>query len=73
MIKNSKQTLGRGAFDACASLSGMTLPAAITAVPDKCFNDCTKLLTVDYKGEVTAIGERAFEATPLLPASMSRL
>lgn len=42
-------------------LSGMTLPAAITAVPDKCFNDCTKLLTVDYKGEVTAIGERAFE------------
>lgn len=55
------QTLGRGAFDACASLSGMTLPAAITAVPDKCFNDCTKLLTVDYKGEVTAIGERAFE------------
>ena len=55
------QTLGRGAFDACASISGMTLPAAITAVPDKCFNDCTKLLTVDYKGEVTAIGERAFE------------
>lgn len=60
-LPNGLQTLGRGAFDACASLSGMTLPAAITAVPDKCFNDCTKLLTVDYKGEVTAIGERAFE------------
>ena len=60
-LPDGLQTLGRGAFDACASLSGMTLPAAITAVPDKCFNDCTKLLTVDYKGEVTAIGERAFE------------
>lgn len=60
-LPDGLQSLGRGAFDACASLSGMTLPAAITAVPDKCFNDCTKLLTVDYKGEVTAIGERAFE------------
>lgn len=60
-LPDGLQALGRGAFDACASLSGMTLPAAITAVPDKCFNDCTKLLTVDYKGEVTAIGERAFE------------
>ena len=60
-LPDGLQTLGRGAFDACASLSGMTLPVAITAVPDKCFNDCTKLLTVDYKGEVTAIGERAFE------------
>lgn len=60
-LPDGLQSLGRGAFDACASLSGMTLPAAITAVPGKCFNDCTKLLTVDYKGEVTAIGERAFE------------
>lgn len=60
-LPDGLQALGRGAFDACASLSGMTLPAAITAVSDKCFNDCTKLLTVDYKGEVTAIGERAFE------------
>ena len=60
-LPDGLQTLGRGAFDACASLSGMTLPAAITAVPGKCFADCTKLLTVDYKGEVTTIGERAFE------------
>ncbi len=60
-LPDGLQALGRGAFDACASISGMTLPAAITAVPDKCFNDRTKLLTVDYKGEVTAIGERAFE------------
>ncbi len=72
------QTLGRGAFDACASLSGTTLPAAITAVPDKCFNDCTKLLTVDYKGEVTAIGERAFEGCKSLtkapiPAAVTAL
>ena len=72
------QTLGRGAFDACASHSGMTLPAAITAVPDKCFNDCTKLLTVDYKGEVTAIGERAFEGCKSLtkapiPAAVTAL
>ena len=77
-LPDGLQTLGRGAFDACASLSGMTLPAAITAVPDKCFNDCTKLLTVDYKGEVTAIGERAFEGCKSLtkapiPAAVTAL
>lgn len=77
-LPDGLQTLGRGAFDACASLSGMTLPAAITAVPDKCFNDCTKLLTVDYKGEVTAIGERAFEGCKSLtkapiPATVTTL
>lgn len=77
-LPDGLQALGRGAFDACASLSGMTLPAAITAVPDKCFNDCTKLLTVDYKGEVTAIGERAFEGckslvTAPIPATVTEL
>lgn len=77
-LPDGLQTLGRGAFDACASLSGMTLPAAITAVPDKGFNDCTKLLTVDYKGEVTAIGERAFEGCKSLtkapiPATVTEL
>lgn len=77
-LPDGLQALGRGAFDACASLSGMTLPVAITAVPDKCFNDCTKLLTVDYKGEVTAIGERAFEGCKSLtkapiPAAVTTL
>lgn len=77
-LPDGLQTLGRGAFDACSSLSGVSLPAAITAVPDKCFNDCTKLLTVDYKGEVTAIGERAFEGCKSLtkapiPAAVTEL
>ena len=77
-LPDGLQTLGRGAFDACASLSGVSLPAAITAVPGKCFDDCTKLLTVDYKGEVTAIGERAFEGCKSLtkapiPATVTEL
>ena len=83
-LPDGLQALGRGAFDrrrqelADRLASGMTLPAAITAVPDKCFNDCTKLLTVDYKGEVTAIGERAFEGCKSLtkapiPAAVTAL
>lgn len=77
-LPDGLQTLGRGAFDACSSLSGVSLPAAITAVPGKCFNDCTKLLTANYKGEVTAIGERAFEGCKSLtkapiPAAVTAL
>ena len=77
-LPDGLQSLGRGAFDTCTSLTNTTLPAAITAVPDKCFNDCTKLLTVDYKGEVTAIGERTFEGCKSLtkapiPAAVTAL
>ena len=77
-LPDGLQTLGRGAFDTCTSLTNTTLPAAITAVPGKCFADCTKLLTVDYKGEVTAIGERAFEGCKSLtkapiPAAVTAL
>ena len=77
-LPDGLQTLGRGAFDSCTGLTNTTLPAAITAVPGKCFADCTKLLTVDYKGEVTAIGERAFESCKSLtkapiPAAVTAL
>lgn len=77
-LPDGLQSLGRGAFDTCTSLTNTTLPAAITAVPGKCFADCTKLLTVDYKGEVTAIGERAFEGCKSLtkapiPATVTEL
>ena len=77
-LPDGLQTLGRGAFDTCTSLTNTTLPAAITAVPGKCFADCTKLLTVDYKGEVTTIGEHAFEGCKSLtkapiPATVTEL
>lgn len=77
-LPDGLQSLGRGAFDSCAGLTNTTLPAAITTVPGKCFADCTKLLTVDYKGEVTAIGERAFEGCKSLtkapiPAAVTAL
>lgn len=77
-LPDGLQSLGRGAFDTCTSLTNTTLPAAITAVPGKCFADCTKLLTVDYKGEVTAIGEHAFEGCKSLtkapiPATVTEL
>ena len=45
------------------------LPAAITAVPGKCFADCTKLLNVKYAGTVTAIGDLAFESCKALTAA----
>ena len=68
-LPDGLQSLGRGAFDSCASLTNTTLPAAITAVPGKCFADCTKLLNVKYTGTVTAIGDLAFESCKALTAA----
>lgn len=68
-LPDGLQSLGRGAFDTCASLTNTTLPAAITAVPGKCFADCTKLLNVKYTGTVTAIGDLAFESCKALTAA----
>ena len=68
-LPDGLQSLGRGAFDTCASLTNTTLPAAITAVPGKCFADCTKLLNVKYAGTVTAIGDLAFEGCKSLTAA----
>ena len=68
-LPDGLQSLGRGAFDSCASLTNTTLPAAITAVPGKCFADCTKLLNVKYAGTVTAIGDLAFESCKALTAA----
>ena len=68
-LPDGLQSLGRGAFDSCASLTNTTLPAAITAVPGKCFADCTKLLNVKYAGTVTTAptettpGVRTFTCT----------
>ena len=47
-------------------------------MPGKCFADCTKLLTADYKGEVTTIGDLAFESckslvTAPIPATVTEL
>ena len=77
-LPDGLQSLGRGAFDSCASLTNTTLPAAITAVPGKCFADCTKLLNVKYAGTVTAIGDLAFESckslvTAPIPATVTEL
>lgn len=68
-LPDGLQSLGRGAFDSCASLTNTTLPTAITAVPGKCFADCTKLLNVKYAGTVTAIGDLAFESCKALTAA----
>ena len=68
-LPDGLQSLGRGAFDSCASLTNTTLPAAITAVAGKCFADCTKLLNVKYAGTVTAIGDLAFESCKALTAA----
>ena len=77
-LPDGLQSLGRGAFDSCTSLTNTTLPAAITTVPGKCFADCTKLLNVKYAGTVTAIGDLAFESckslvTAPIPATVTEL
>ena len=62
IIGDGVTNVGDYALFCLPAATQVTLPAAITAVPGKCFADCTKLLNVKYAGTVTAIGDLAFES-----------
>nr|MCR5643391.1 leucine-rich repeat protein [Prevotella sp.] len=50
---------GGGAFQEC-EITGITLPEAITEIPDQAFMECKQLSSVTFEGVVTRIGRQAF-------------
>ena len=52
--------IGRGAFENCTSLAGVTIPDGVTSIGEYAFNGCCNLTRVTIPEGVTSIGEYAF-------------
>ncbi len=57
-------SLGKGAFAYCTHLETVELPATLTEIPAEAFQMATALSSINL-GEVTLIGDSAFESTSL--------
>ena len=53
-------TIGSDAFESCANLQSVTLPATITTISSDAFYSCTKLASVNLPEGITSIGSYAF-------------
>ncbi len=63
--------IGEGAFAACKSLTGVTIPDSVTEIGRNAFYDCTGLCGITIPDSVTRIGEGAFAACRILPTLRS--
>lgn len=61
VVLKEGETLGRNAFENCAGITKVTLPAGVTEIPDKAFNGCTALTEINVPDGVTYIGDFAFK------------
>jgi len=65
-IPDNVTTIGKNAFDLCASLTDVTIPAGVTSIGQYAFYNCSSLTSVTIGSGVTSIGESAFyECTSL--------
>jgi hypothetical protein len=50
IIPDGTKSVGYGAFDSCTSLVSVTIPASISIIQDKAFQDCTSLSEIRFNG-----------------------
>jgi|GEM_PF-4477481 len=60
IISEGVTVIGKEAFDACSSLSKVTLPSTLTTIEKSAFNFCKKLSNIKFTDGITTIGEEAF-------------
>ena len=68
-VTSGTTCVGGKAFDACTSLSGVTLPNSVHSIGAKAFNDATSLKTISIGSGVNYIGEKAFTNTKYFKTS----
>ncbi len=56
------EKLPAGAFDGCATLTEITLPATLTGIGDHAFRGCAALTAIEIPASVTSIGNAAFNS-----------
>ena len=59
-IGTNVTSIGSGVFDACSSLTGVTIPDSVTSIKTSAFNWCTGLTSVTIPASVKSIGIVAF-------------
>ena len=52
--------IGEGVFNACSSLTSITIPNSVTTIGDYAFSSCSGLTSVTIPNSVTSIGIKAF-------------
>ena len=65
MSPDDSESGGGGAFQEC-EITGISLPASITDIPNNTFQNCKQLSSVILNGPVTRIGGHAFEGCEAL-------
>jgi hypothetical protein len=55
-IPSSVTTVGYGAFEDCAKLTGVTIPDSVTSIGELAFTYCTGLTSITIPGSVKTIG-----------------
>ena len=53
-------TIGEEAFEACNSLTSVTIPDSVTSIGNSAFSHCSSLTSVTIGNSVTSIGDSAF-------------
>ena len=55
-----------GAFQYCETVRRVVIPASVKKIASYAFHNCTQLEEVEFQGEVSALGQNAFQGTPWL-------
>ena len=57
----SLTSIGEYAFEACSSLTSITIPNSVTSIGDWAFSGCSRLTSITIPNSVTSIGWLAFD------------
>lgn len=59
-IRSGVVCVADGAFEGCAALKSVTIPASVTNIGDRAFYSCGSLKVITIPDSVSAVGEKAF-------------